>query len=67
MTMGKRLERSGEVRVVDETNGFGLHFVKKRERESRFWSEVRLYLSVIPGTRITQWDRSKRAEEDIVS
>ena len=34
--MGKRLERFGEVRVVDETNGFGLDFVEKTE--SRFWS-----------------------------
>ena len=33
---GKRLERLGEVRVVDETNGFGLDFVKKTE--SGFWS-----------------------------
>ena len=29
--MGKRLERFGEVRIIDETNGFGLEFVKKRE------------------------------------
>ena len=35
-TMGKRLERFGEVRIIDETNGFGLDFVKKTE--SRFWS-----------------------------
>ena len=34
--MGKRLERSGEVRIVDETNGFGLEFVEKTE--SGFWS-----------------------------
>ena len=27
--MGKSLERLGEVRIVDETNGFGLDFVKK--------------------------------------
>ena len=27
--MGKRLERFGEVRIVDETNGFGLDFVEK--------------------------------------
>ena len=33
-TMGKRLEQFGEVRIVDETNGFGLDFVKKTE--SRF-------------------------------
>ena len=30
-TMGKRLERFGEVRIIDETNGFGLDFVKKTE------------------------------------
>ena len=35
-TMGKRLERFGEVRIIDETNGFRLHFVKKTA--SRFWS-----------------------------
>ena len=34
--MGKRLERLGEVRIADETNGFGLNFFKKTE--SRFWS-----------------------------
>ena len=28
--MGK-LERFGEVRIVDETNGFGLDFAKKTE------------------------------------
>ena len=27
--MGKRLERFGEVRIVDETNGFGLDFIEK--------------------------------------
>ena len=27
--MGKRLERFGEVRIIDETNGFGLVFVEK--------------------------------------
>ena len=31
MMLGKRLERFGEVRIVDETNGFGLDFVKKTE------------------------------------
>ena len=36
MTMGKRLERFGEVRIIDETNGFGLDFVEKTE--SRLWS-----------------------------
>ena len=35
-TMGKRLEQFGEVRIIDETNGFGLDFVKRTE--SRFWS-----------------------------
>ena len=30
-TMGKRLERFGEVRIFDETSGFGLDFVKKTE------------------------------------
>ena len=34
--MGKRLERFGEVGIVDETNGFGVVFVEKTE--SRFWS-----------------------------
>ena len=34
--MGKRFERFGEVRIVDETNGFGLDFVKKTE--NGFWS-----------------------------
>ena len=29
--MGKRLERFGEVRIIDETNGFGLDFVEKIE------------------------------------
>ena len=28
-TMGKRLGRLGEVRIVDETNCFGLDFVEK--------------------------------------
>ena len=27
--MGKRLERFGEVRIIDETNGFGLDFIEK--------------------------------------
>ena len=34
--MGKRLERFGEDRIVDEMNGFRLDFVKKTE--SKFWS-----------------------------
>ena len=33
--MGKRLERFGEVRIIDETNGFGLDFMEKTE--SSFW------------------------------
>ena len=33
--MGKRLERFCEVRIVDETNGFGLDFVEKTE--GGFW------------------------------
>ena len=28
--MGKRLERFGEVRIVDETNGFGLDFSRRQ-------------------------------------
>ena len=35
MTMGIRLERFGEVGIVDKTNGFGLGFVKKAL--SAFW------------------------------
>ena len=34
--MGKRLERFGEVRIIDETNGLGLDVVEKTE--SRIWS-----------------------------
>ena len=34
--MKKKLERFGEVRIIDETNGFGLDLVKKTE--SGFWS-----------------------------
>ena len=34
--MGKRLERSGEVEIVNETSGYGLDFFKTIE--SRFWS-----------------------------
>ena len=36
ITMGKKLERFGEARIVDERNGFGLDIVEKTE--SRFWS-----------------------------
>ena len=36
--MGKRLERFGEVGIIDETNGFGLDFVKKTE--SGFWGNT---------------------------
>ena len=53
--MGKRLERFGEVRIVDETNGFGLDFVEKTE--SRFWSPPQTweqYSHVWGGGRI--WD-----------
>ena len=35
MTIGKRLEGFGEVRVVNESNGLGLDFVAKIE--NRFW------------------------------
>ena len=31
--MGKRLERFGEVRIIDETNGFGLDFVDLSRRQ----------------------------------
>ena len=34
--MAKWLERFGEVRIVDETNGFGLEFFEKTE--SRIFS-----------------------------
>ena len=34
--MGKRLQGFGEVRIVDETNGFGLILVEKTE--CGFWS-----------------------------
>ena len=34
--MGKRLKKFGELRIIDETNGFGLDFVEKTE--SRFCS-----------------------------
>ena len=34
--MGKGLEIFGEVRIVDETNCFGMDFVK--ETENGFWS-----------------------------
>ena len=43
--MGKRLERFGEVRIIDETNGFGLDFVEKTE--SRFWSTNLLVSSIL--------------------
>ena len=29
--MGKRLERFGEIKIIDETNGFVLEFVEKTE------------------------------------
>ena len=34
--MGKRLDRFGEVRIADETNGLGLDLAEKTE--SGFWS-----------------------------
>ena len=34
-TMRKRLERAGEVWIVDEKGGFGLDFIKKTERRFR--------------------------------
>ena len=34
--MGKRLESFGGVRIIDETNGFGLDSAKKTE--SGYWS-----------------------------
>ena len=37
--MGKRLERFGEVRIVDETNGFGLDF-EILEQHPRRWSST---------------------------
>ena len=42
--MEKRLERFDEVRIVDETNGFGLQFVKKTE--SGFWSTTLCMVAV---------------------
>ena len=33
--MRKRLKRFGEAGIVDETDGFGLHFVKKAENRLR--------------------------------
>ena len=36
--MGETLERFGEVRIINETNGFGLDFVEKTK--SRFWSAI---------------------------
>ena len=36
--MRERLKGFGEVRIVDETNGFGLDFVKKIE--TGFWSSI---------------------------
>ena len=44
MTTGKRLERFGEVGIVDETNGFGLDYVEKTE--SRFWSAILIQTSL---------------------
>ena len=36
-TMRKRLERFGEVRIVDGTNGFGLDIVEKTESGDLAW------------------------------
>ena len=36
--MEQRLERFGEVRIIDEMNGFGLDVFKKTE--SGFWSAI---------------------------
>ena len=36
MTIGKRLDRFGEVGIVNEMSGFGLDFIDKTE--SGFWS-----------------------------
>ena len=36
MDHGREVERSGDVRIVDKTNGFGLDFVEKTE--SGFWN-----------------------------
>ena len=53
--MGKRLERFGEVRIIDETNGFGLDFVEKKE--SRFWSTT-------PDVTCEQYSKGGRIGED---
>ena len=53
--MGKRLERFGEVRIIDETNGFGLDFVEKTE--SRFWSTT-------PDVTWEQYSKGGRIGED---
>ena len=50
--MGKRLERVGEVRIIDETNGFGLDFVEKTE--SRFWSRGKNDIQLLVGTQIAR-------------
>ena len=34
--MGKRLERFGEVRIIDETNGFGLDWTLSRRQRVDF-------------------------------
>ena len=52
--MRKRLERFGEVRIVDETNGFGLDFVEKRKSGVRnitqTWGQYLLGLETPFGT-----------------
>ena len=35
-TMGKRLERFGEVRIVDEANSFGLHLCHSLSQLCKF-------------------------------
>ena len=44
MTMGKRLERFGEVRTIAETHGFEMDFVKKAESGIRVF--IYVWLSV---------------------
>ena len=65
--MGKRLERFGEVRLVDETNSFGLDFVKKTENGYKSTSpdvgavlERRTYLGLAYSLKV-----KRRAEEEL--
>ena len=53
MTMGKRLERSCDVRIDDEMNGFGLDFVEKTDSgldQSNFPSRL-LHSNTTTGSR----------------